>query len=64
MIFSEWWEQVGSGIAPKNDEDYEEHAQVVSRLAWEACVEEAARICDKQDGFHDVIYSHAIRSGL
>jgi hypothetical protein len=64
MIFSEWWEEIGSSIVPKNDEDHEEHARVVAMMSWEACVEDCAKVCDKQDGMHNTIYSFAIRSGL
>ena len=32
--YNEWWFMVGSGIAPKSDDDIESHAMNVSSVAW------------------------------
>ena len=37
--FNEWWNLVGSRIAPINKEDAEEHAKRVAFRAWAACID-------------------------
>ena len=32
--FAEWWGAIGSGIAPRANEDHEEHAHRVAEAAW------------------------------
>jgi len=32
--FEKWWNEVGSGIAPKPTEDHEEHTKRVAYLLW------------------------------
>ena len=34
--FEKWWYEIGSGIAVLNNQDHEEHAMRISKLAWEA----------------------------
>lgn len=36
MNFEKWWDEVGSGIVPENNEDHEEHTKRVTREAWKA----------------------------
>ena len=51
MNFDEWWDNIGSGIPPLYNEDQEEHARRVTRLACETAMiaerEECANICQQ-----------------
>ena len=38
MLFNEWWEKIGSGIAKLDAEDNEEHAHRVAKAAWEFAI--------------------------
>lgn len=37
--FAEWWDEIGSAIAPRDDEDQETHSRRVALAAWEASIE-------------------------
>lgn len=37
--FAQWWEDVGSGIAPNPGDDYETFAQRVAHAAWIAALQ-------------------------
>lgn len=34
MTFDEWWHEIGSGIYPLPNDDYETHARRVALAAW------------------------------
>jgi hypothetical protein len=34
MTFNEWWDKIGSGMAPFPDEDQHEHVHRVSAASW------------------------------
>jgi len=44
MEFKDWWYEIGSGLAPKKDEDQEEHARRVAEMAWNAALEQGTRL--------------------
>jgi len=44
--FEKWWYEIGSGIAVLNNQDHEEHAMRISKLAWEAANKQ---ICKERD---------------
>ena len=33
--FEDWWYRIGSGIAPHNEEDFEEFAKRIAKEAWD-----------------------------
>jgi len=32
--FERWWKDEGSGLSPEKNEDREEHAKRIARIAW------------------------------
>ena len=38
--FEQWWRDIGSGIAPRSDEDQEDHAKRVALAAWSRQINE------------------------
>lgn len=54
--FDSWWYEVGSGIRPLPDADYETHGREVARRAFEAGKEAAAQQRDPS-------IDHALNSG-
>ncbi len=42
--FEHWWYVLGSGYRPMPDEDQEEHAHRVARLAWLACARQVIHL--------------------
>ena len=46
MKFEQWWHEIGSGLIPTDNEDREEHAMRVAKLAAEAERKECAKVCD------------------
>lgn len=42
--FDHWWYVLGSGYRPMPDEDQEEHAHRVARLAWLACASQVIHL--------------------
>lgn len=42
--FEHWWYVLGSGYRPMPDEDQEEHAHRVARLAWLACASQVIHL--------------------
>ena len=52
MTHDKWWYEVGSGIRPLPNEDFEEFSERVTRIAWDASVaaerEACARLCEQK----------------
>jgi hypothetical protein len=45
--FFKWWYETGSGIVPLPNNDHEEHAERVSRAAWEAASDQLRKERDE-----------------